>query len=226
VTASRRTKTRVRTAGQRSHASTLWLERQLNDPFVHEAKRRGYRARSVFKLEEIATRHGLLRRGDGVLDLGAAPGSWTQFAVERGCRVVAVDRLPMQPIAGATLIQGDFLDPAVQTRLRQELGGPADLVLSDIAADSTGQRAVDRLRAEAVGEAVFAFADEVLRPGGHCLLKLLKGAEARLRPLALSSFESCRLLKPAATRADSSEIFLLALRRRAGIEPDRDSEPA
>lgn len=212
---SRTTKTRVRTAKGRDIGSTRWLERQLNDPLVHEARRRGYRARSVFKLEEVDRRHHLLAPGRRVADLGAAPGSWTQYATERGAHVVAIDILPMAPVSGATFVQGDFLDAQVQELIRAALGGPADLVLSDIAPNATGQRAVDRLRAEAVAEAVLAFAGEVLRPGGACLVKLLKGAEAPLVALVRETFAGYRLLKPRATRSESSEIYLLATGRRA-----------
>ncbi|MDF1584912.1 RlmE family RNA methyltransferase [Marinimicrococcus flavescens] len=212
---TRRLKERVRTARKRSNASTRWLERQLNDPYVHEARRQGYRARSIFKLEELDKRFSLLRRHARIVDLGAAPGSWTQYAAQRGCRVVGVDLLPVQPVAGAEIIEGDFLDPAIQDRLVEMLGGPADMVLSDIAASATGTRAVDRLKAEGVAEAVLAFAERVLRPGGSCLIKLLKGAEAPIMPSARRLFSTCRLLKPDATRSDSSEIFLLATGRRA-----------
>lgn len=215
----RRLKERVRTARKRSPASTKWLQRQLNDPYVHEARRKGYRARSVFKLEEIDKRFGLLGRGTRIVDLGAAPGSWTQYAVQRGCRVVGVDLLPVQPVAGAEIIEGDFLEPEVQDRLVAMLGGPVDTVLSDIAASATGTRAVDRLKAEAVGEAVLAFAGLVLRPGGHCLMKLVKGAEAALMPEVRRLFTGYRLLRPGATRSDSSEIFLLATGRREPGEP-------
>lgn len=215
MTASGRLKTRVKTARRRSGSSTAWLQRQLNDSYVHEAKAKGFRARSVFKLEEIDRRNALLRRGMRIVDLGAAPGSWTQYAVKRGARVVAIDLLPMDPVAGAELMQGDFLDPSVQDDLQARLGGPADLVLSDIAASATGQRAVDRLRAESVGEAVLDFAARTLVPGGNCLVKLVKGAEAVLVPVALRHFEGYRLVRPRATRSELSEIYLLATGRRA-----------
>lgn len=219
----RRLKERVRTARKRSPASTRWLQRQLNDPYVHEAKRKGFRARSVFKLEELDKRFELLRRGARVVDLGAAPGSWTQYAVQRGCRVVGVDLLPVQPVPGAEIIEGDFLDPDIQDRLVEMLGGPADVVLSDIAASATGTRAVDRLKAEGVAETVLAFAERVLRPGGSCLIKLLKGAEAPVMPQARELFAAARLLRPDATRSDSSEVFLLATGRRAGGEEEEDA---
>jgi 23S rRNA (uridine2552-2'-O)-methyltransferase len=200
-----------RTAGQ-----TRWLARQLADPYVAEARRRGFRARSVFKLEEIDRRHGLLRRGLRVLDLGAAPGSWTQYALQKGCRVVACDLLEMQPLPGADLVRGDFTDPGIEARLLELLGGPADLLLSDVAPNATGVREVDRLRSEAVAEAVLDLAGRALAPGGACLLKLLKGAEAAILPGVRARFAGHRLLRPRATRAESSEIYLLATGFRAG----------
>ena len=182
MTAERPLKTRVKTARGRSVSSQRWLQRQLNDPLVLQARQQGWRARSVFKLEELDRRFDLLHRNDRVIDLGAAPGSWSQYAVKRGCRVVAVDLVEVAPIAGAELLQGDFLAPAVQAELRQRLGGPAQVVLSDMAAPATGQRAVDRLRAEGLGESVLAFAAEALAPGGSCVIKLIKGGEAALMP--------------------------------------------
>lgn len=203
-------KVRVRSRGGRTAAQIRWLQRQLDDPFVALAKKRGFRARSVFKLQEIDQKHGLLRRGMAVLDLGAAPGSWTQYAVQKGCRVVACDLLAMQPVSGAEIVQGDFTDPAVQDRLLRLLGGPADLVLSDVAPNTTGLRNVDRLKAEAAAEAVLELAGRALRPDGACLVKLIKGAEAALLPRVRACFRSWRLVRPGATRAESSEIYLLA----------------
>jgi 23S rRNA (uridine2552-2'-O)-methyltransferase len=207
-------KTRVRTAKGRAIGSTRWLERQLNDPLVHEARRQGFRARSVFKLEELDRRHGLIARGMKVVDLGAAPGSWTQYAAQKGATVIAVDLLAMGSVPGAEIIEGDFLDPQTQAEITARLGGPADLVLSDIAPNATGNRALDRLRVEATAEAALAFAAAALRPGGACLVKLLKGAEAALVPLAQAGFAGWRLVKPKATRSESSEIYLLATGRR------------
>ena len=204
---------RVKTAKRRSAGSTAWLKRQLNDAYVHAAKAKGFRARSVFKLQEIDERFGLIRRGSRIVDLGAAPGSWTQYATGRKARVVAVDLLPMAPVADAVILEGDFLEPDVQAAILDRLDGPADLVLSDIASSATGQRAVDRLRAEGVAEAVLDFAGRALRPGGACLVKLLKGAEAALMPLVQSRFTGYRLLRPKATRAEA-ELFLLATGRR------------
>lgn len=200
----------------RSVSSTRWLARQLNDPYVHKARREGYRSRSAYKLLEIDRRHGILRRGGRIVDLGCAPGGWTQVATRKGAKVVGIDLLPVEPIQGAELIQGDFLDSEVQDRLVAVLGGPADVVLSDLAASATGQRAVDRLRAEAIGEAVIAFAQRVLGPGGDLLIKLVRGAEARLQDEARPLFKSVRLLRPPATRKESSEIFLLARGFRGG----------
>lgn len=219
-------KQRLRTARGRTVSSQAWLRRQLNDPLVQKAKAEGYRARSVYKLKELDERFGLIRRGAAVLDLGAAPGSWSQYAARRGARVVALDLLPLEPVAGAQILQGDLLDPAVQEKLTQALGGAADLVLSDMAASATGQRTVDRLRAEALGEAVLDLAGRVLRPGGACLVKLVRGAEATLMPRAQGLFASARLLRPKATRAESSEIYLLARERRpASAAPEPAAVP-
>jgi 23S rRNA (uridine2552-2'-O)-methyltransferase len=210
MTGNRQLTTRVKTAKGRTTSSQRWLARQLNDPYVQRAKQEGWRARSVFKLQELDERFGLLRRGARVLDLGAAPGSWSQLAAKRGCRVLAVDLLPMAPLAGVKILEGDFLDPAVQERLREALGGPADIVLSDMAADATGQRAVDRLRAEGLAETVLDFAAEVLAPGGACVIKLVKGGEAVVMPRANALFATAKVVRPKATRADSSEVFLVA----------------
>ena len=219
MSADRPLKARLKTARGRSPSSQQWLRRQLNDPYVHQARQQGWRARSVFKLQELDERFALLARGTRVIDLGAAPGSWTQYAVKRGCRVVGVDLLAMDPVAGADLIQGDFLDPAIQAELRARLGGPADLVLSDMAASTTGRRGVDRLRAEALGESVLEFAGEALAVGGNCVVKLIKGGEAALMPRATALFASARVVRPKATRAESSEVYLFA-RGRRGLETD------
>ena len=203
-------KTRLKRSRTRSASSTRWLQRQLNDPFVQAAQRAGWRARSVFKLEEIDTRFGLIAKGEAVIDLGAAPGSWSQYAAAKGARVLALDLLPIDPIAGVEIMEGDFLDPAIQARLLDRLGGKVKTVLSDIAPDATGRRLVDRLRAEAVGEAVIDFATAVLAPGGQVLVKLVKGAEASVQDRARPHFARLRLIRPKATRSDSSETYLLA----------------
>ena len=204
-------RTRVATARGRPVASTRWLARQLNDPDVRRARDEGYRSRSAYKLLEVDQRHGLLKPGARVVDLGAAPGGWSQVAARRGCRVVALDLAEVDPVPGATVLRGDFLDGAVQARVLEALaGGGADVVLSDMAAPSTGQRAVDRLRAEALGEAALDFALRALAPGGSCLIKLVRGGEAALMPVARPRFATARLVRPPATRKESSEIYLLA----------------
>ncbi len=210
MTGARPLKERLKTARGRTVSSQRWLERQINDPLVQRARQEGWRARSVFKLQELDARFGLLKRGARVLDLGAAPGSWSQYAVKRGCRVVAVDLQPLAPLPGVELLTGDFLDPAIQAGLHERLGGPADVVLSDMAAPATGQRSVDRLRAEGLGEAVLEFAAEALAPGGSLALKLVKGSEATLMPRAQALFANARVVRPKATRAESSEVFLVA----------------
>ncbi len=200
----------------RSASSTRWLQRQHRDPLVGRAKKEGYRARSVYKLAEIDRRCRLLREGAKVLDLGAAPGSWSQYAVTRGCRVVAVDLLPMVPIEGVVFLRGDFLVEETRERLRALLGGRCDLLLSDLAPDATGRRTVDRLRAEAAAEAVLDFAVTVLQPGGGLVLKLLHGADSLVTGLARPLFARCRLLRPAATRRESTEIYLVGQGFRGG----------
>lgn len=209
-------KTKLNRSKTRRSSSTQWLQRQLNDPFVQEAKRTGYRARSVFKLEEIDKRFELIRKGAAVVDLGAAPGSWSQYAARKAARVVALDLLAIDPIPGVDLLQGDFLDSDVQAELLRRLDGKVDTVLSDIAPDATGRRVVDRLRAEAIGEAVVDFASRVLAADGQLLIKLVKGAEASVMELARPHFSKLRLLRPKATRSDSSEAFLLATSFKAG----------
>jgi len=213
-------KTKLNRSKTRRSSSTRWLQRQLNDPFVQEARRAGYRARSVFKLEEIDKRFELIRQGAAVVDLGAAPGSWSQYAARKAARVVALDLLAIDPIPGVDFLQGDFLDPDMQAELLRRLDGRIDTVLSDIAPDATGRRVVDRLRAEAVGEAVVDFAAQVLAEDGQLLIKLVKGAEASVMELARPHFSKLRLLRPKATRSDSSEAFLLATRFRARGDVD------
>src|SRR5690348_5447949 len=164
---------RLRTAGRRRPSSIRWLERQLNDPYVAEAKRLGYRSRAAFKLQQLDDRFGFLKPGLRVVDLGAAPGGWTQIAVERVSppggkrgRVVGIDLTPVDPIAGAEIITGDFLADDAPDRLKRALGGPADIVLSDMAAPATGHAQTDHLRIVGLAEAAHAFATEILRPGG------------------------------------------------------------
>ncbi|MGI9421275.1 MAG: RlmE family RNA methyltransferase [Geminicoccaceae bacterium] len=208
--AHRTRKTRVRASPQRSAGSSRWLLRQLNDPYVQRARKEGYRSRAAYKLREIDEKHRLLKPGLKVLDLGSAPGGWAQVAAERGCKVVGVDLLAIEPIVDVTLLQADIEDEATPAQLIEALGGPADLLLSDLAPSATGQRAVDRLRSEAMGEIVLDLAPVLLKPGGHLLLKLLRGADAVLAAAARKTFRSVRLVRPEATRRESSEIYLLA----------------
>jgi 23S rRNA (uridine2552-2'-O)-methyltransferase len=210
VAAERRARVRVRGKG-RSAGSTRWLERHLNDPYVQGARQAGYRARAAFKLLEIDRRFGVLKPGRTVVDLGSAPGSWAQVAVARGCRVIGLDRLEVAPIPGTTMLQGDVFDPTMAGRVRAATGGPADVVLSDMAAASTGQRAVDRLRAEALGEAVLDLLPELLAAGGSAVIKLVRGAESAIMVAARRVFAHVHLVRPEATYRGSSEIYLVAL---------------
>jgi 23S rRNA (uridine2552-2'-O)-methyltransferase len=214
---SRRLSVKVKSAGKRSVSSTRWLERQLNDPYVAEAKRLGYRSRAAFKLAELDDRLHLLKPGARIVDLGAAPGGWTQIAVERARtsdgrgQVVALDLLPMQPIAGAEILEMDFLESGAPERIRSALGGPADLVMSDMAAPSTGHSQTDHLRIMALAEAAYAFAAEILSPGGAFLAKVLRGGtEKELLDRLKRDFATVRHVKPPASRADSAEIYVVA----------------
>ncbi len=206
---------RVHTARSRSHSSTLWLHRQLNDPYVAEAKRLGYRSRAAFKLQQLDDRFRVLKKGGRVIDLGCAPGGWLQIAVERvgaSGRVVGIDLLPVDAVAGATILLGDFLDEAAPGQLKAALGGPADVVLSDMAANTVGHAKTDSLRTMALAETAAAFAAEVLAPGGAFLCKVLQGGtEKGLLDILKQQFKEIRHVKPAASRADSSELYLVAL---------------
>lgn len=210
----------VKTAKRRSHSSTLWLERQLNDPYVARAKREGLRSRAAFKLIEIDDKHRILKPGGKILDLGAAPGGWSQIAARRvGARgrVVAIDLLEMDEVAGVEFAQIDFLDPAAPDRLKQMLGGPADVVLSDMAANATGHRPTDHLKIMALVEAAAEFAAEVLKPGGAFLAKVIQGGtEAALLAGLKRDFATVKHVKPAASRADSAELYVLAQGFRGG----------
>lgn len=218
-------KVRVKTAKQRSLSSARWLQRQLNDPYVAEAKRRGFRSRAAFKLLQLDERFGFLKPGGRVVDLGAAPGGWTQVAVERvgdgsgkgGGKVVAIDILAMEPLAGATVLVGDFLADDAPARIRAALGGQADLVLSDMAAPTTGHGATDHLRIMALAETAHAFAVEVLAPGGGFVAKLFQGGAERALLTALKrDFAEVKHVKPQASRAESAELYVVALGFRGG----------
>ena len=210
-------KTRVKSKKARTASSKRWLERQLNDPYVARARSEGFRSRAAFKLAEIDAAHRLLEPGARVVDLGAAPGGWSQLAAKRiGAaegrgRVIAIDVLEMQPIAGVDFLALDFLDPDAPERLKQMLGGPADVVLSDMAANATGHRRTDHLKIMALAEAAADFAREVLAPGGAFLCKVLQGGtESSLLAGLKRDFEKVRHIKPAASRAESAELYLLA----------------
>jgi 23S rRNA (uridine2552-2'-O)-methyltransferase len=207
-------KQRVKTGKNRSLSSKLWLERQLNDPYVARAKREGYRSRAAFKLIEIDDKYRVLKKGARVLDLGAAPGGWSQVAAKRigeGGSIVAIDILDMEPVAGVDFIKLDFLDPSAPAVLKDRLGGGADVVLTDMAANATGHRKTDHLRIVGLVEAAAEFAGEVLRPGGSFLAKVLQGGtEPALLARLKRDFAAVRHVKPAASRADSAELYLLA----------------
>ena len=213
---------RVKTARGRSVSSTRWLQRQLNDPYVQEAKRRGYRSRAAFKLIQIDDRFKLLRAGLRVVDLGAAPGGWTQVLVERfdrarGGEILAVDVLEMEPVGVASLLTLDFMDGDAPVHIRQALTGPVDLVLSDLAAAAMGHRATDHLRTMVLAEAAADFAVEVLAPGGAGVVKVLEGADEPTLFKKLSAvFDQVRRFKPAASRSGSTEHYLVARGFRGG----------
>jgi 23S rRNA (uridine2552-2'-O)-methyltransferase len=211
-------KARLTPGKRRSHSSRRWLQRQLNDPYVARAKREGFRARAAFKLIELDDKYRFLKKGARVLDLGAAPGSWSEVAAERvGAahgtgRVVAVDMLDMAAIAGVQFLHIDFLDPRAPAAIRSLLAGPADVVLSDMAANATGHRRTDHLKIMALAQAAAEFAREVLAPGGTFLCKVLQGGtETTLLDELKREFASVRHVKPAASRTDSAELYLLAM---------------
>jgi 23S rRNA (uridine2552-2'-O)-methyltransferase len=201
----------------RTLSSRLWLERQHTDPYVVRARREGLRARAAFKLMQIDDKQHVLRLGARVVDLGAAPGSWSQVAAQRvGAtqgrgRVIAVDALDMAAIPGVELLRLDFLDPDAPETIKLLLAGPADVVLSDMAANTTGHSRTDHLKIMALAEAAAEFAREVLAPGGAFLCKVLQGGtEATLLAVLKRDFASVRHIKPPASRADSAELYLLA----------------
>ncbi|MCR4282509.1 MAG: RlmE family RNA methyltransferase [Bauldia sp.] len=210
-------KVRVKTAKRRTASSTRWLERQLNDPYVARAHAEGYRSRSAFKLIELDDKYRLLAPGRRVLDLGAAPGGWSQVAAARvkssDARplVVAVDYLDMAPIPGVTVLKLDFLDEAAPDAIRAALGGPTDLVLSDMAAPTTGHRRTDHLRTIALCEAAADFAATVLKPGGDFVAKAFRGGtEGELLARLKQDFRTVHHVKPPASRSESVELYLVA----------------
>ena len=208
-----RTKERVKNKN-RSQSSKQWLERQLNDPYVARARREGLRSRAAFKLIEIDDKYRLLKKGGRVVDLGAAPGGWSQVAMKRvgaDGRVVAIDIQEMAPVPGVDFAVLDFLDAKAPDWLKERLGGEADVVLTDMAANATGHRKTDHLKIMALVEAAAQFASEVLKPGGSFLAKVLQGGtEPTLLAGLKRNFAKVQHVKPAASRADSAELYLLA----------------
>lgn len=213
---------RLKTAKKRTMSQQLWLERQINDPYVTRAKREGFRSRAAYKLMEIDQKHKVLKPGDRVVDLGAAPGGWSQVAVAkvgvptRG-KIVGIDILDMDAIAGVDFAKIDFLDPDAPDRLKAMLGGPADVVLSDMAANTTGHKQTDHLRTMNLVEAAAEFAREVLAPDGRFLAKVLAGGtEKELLAQLKRDFREVKHVKPPASRSGSSELYVLATGFRGG----------
>ena len=211
---------RLKGEKRRTPSSRAWLERQISDPYVARAKREGFRSRAAYKLAEIDDKYRLLRPGAHVVDLGAAPGGWSEIAARRiGARgrVIAIDILEMKPVAGVEFLQLDFLDETAPARLKAMLDGKADVVLSDMAANATGHRQTDHLRIMALAEAAAHFAREVLSKGGSFLCKVLQGGtEAALLAALRQDFASVKHVKPPASRSDSAELYLLARGFRGG----------
>jgi 23S rRNA (uridine2552-2'-O)-methyltransferase len=212
VPPARGTAVQVRTAKSRSAASQRWLARQLNDPYVVAARQQGWRSRAAFKLLELDQRFRLIRRGMRVVDLGAAPGGWSQVAVRRGAAlVVGIDLLPIDPVGGAQFLLGDFADPDMPARLTAALGGEADLVLSDMAPNTTGHSATDHLRIMALAEMALDFAISVLAEGGGFVAKVFQGGSERTMLERLRRhFAHVRHAKPPASRKESSELYVVA----------------
>ncbi len=228
----RELRVRVKTARGRKLSSTLWLERQLNDPYVIRAKKEGFRGRAAYKISELDDKYGFLKPGVRVVDLGCAPGGWCQIAVDRvnalGQRankpkgtVLGVDLQEVEPIAGAQIHQLDFLAEGADTQVKEWLGGPADVVLSDMAAASSGHKATDHLRIVALVEAALAFAFDVLEDDGTFVAKVLAGgAEIGMQNLLKKNFRKVANVKPAASRSDSSEKFVVAMGFKGRTTPE------
>ncbi len=204
---------RLKTAKGRKTSSTRWLERQLNDPYVRRAKAENYRSRAAYKLIELDERFGLLKNVRNVVDLGIAPGGWSQVVRRKvpQAKIVGIDLLPTDPLDGVTILQMDFMDEDAPERLKEELGGKADLILSDMAANTVGHQQTDHLRTMALVEAGLEFAREILKPGGAYVAKVLAGgADNQLVGELKRSFSSVKHAKPPASRKDSSEWYVIA----------------
>lgn len=204
----RHTKTRVKTAKERKIGSTLWLQRQLNDPLVKQAKLDGWRSRAAYKLIDIDEKFRILKAGKKVLDLGAAPGGWTQVALKKGCKVTSIDLLEIDHIPGANIIKGDFSE--------SNIPGPFDVILSDMAPNTIGDRQVDHIRVMNLVEEAYYYALDNLSEGGHFVTKIFQGNESKklLEDMRIK-FEIAKYFKPGASRADSKEIFLVCVNKKA-----------
>jgi 23S rRNA (uridine2552-2'-O)-methyltransferase len=203
---------RLKTARDRTPSSQAWLERQINDPFAAQARAQGYRSRAAFKLAEMDDRFALIRRGGRIIDLGCAPGGWLQIAVERGAgRVAGVDLIAIDPVPPAVILQGDMLDPAIQDQLIAAIGGRANLVLSDMAPNTTGHQKTDHLRIAGLIEAAVVFVEAHLEAGGSFVTKAFQGGETAPIITGLKTrFVKVRHVKPKASRAQSSEVYIVA----------------
>lgn len=203
---------KVKHAKGRKESSVRWLERHLNDPYVAKAQKEGYRSRAAYKLKEMDDRYGLLKPGMAVVDLGAAPGGWCQIALEKKCApIAAIDLLEMDPLPGVNFMQLDFMDDSAPEKLKAALGELADVVLSDIAHNTTGHRDTDHLKIMALVEAAYYFAIEILKPGGTFVAKVFQGGtQGELLTEMKKSFEKVVHVKPPASRKDSSEMYVLA----------------
>ncbi len=217
-TGQREMRVNVKTAKKRKLSSTLWLDRQLNDPYVARAKAEGYRSRAAYKLKDINEKFRLIGKGSRVVDLGCAPGGWLQAAVEAGAtRIVGIDYLPMPHVPGTQHLELDFLDETAPDRLKELLGGEADVVLSDMAAPTTGHKSTDHMRIIALAEAALEFAEDVLAPGGAFVCKVFQGgAEGDLLARLKADFAIVKHAKPKSSRADSAEMYVVATGFRRG----------
>jgi len=216
----RREAVRLKNARKHSPASQRWLARQLNDPYVQAAKSQGWRSRAAFKLLELDEKYKLIGKNARVVDLGAAPGGWSQVALAKGAaKLVGIDLLPIIPVSGAAFIEGDFTEEGMEAQLQALLGGPADLVLSDMAPNTTGHVATDHIRIMALADMALDFATTILTPGGAFVAKLFQGgAEHDMLNKLKKHFRSVRHAKPPASRKDSKEMYIIATGFRHGPE--------
>lgn len=228
---ARALKTRIKKKSGLKNSSRRWLERHLNDPYVHRSKAEGYRSRAAYKLIEIDDKYGMLKPGQKVIDLGAAPGGWLQVAASRvkskeeAPSVVGIDYLGVDPVPGATILQMDFLDDDAPERLIEALGDEPDVVLSDMAAPTTGHRRTDHIRTMHLCEVAADFAVKVLRPGGHFLAKTFQGGtENELLDLLKRNFKTVHHVKPPASRDESVELYILARHFKGRAEPDASGD--